>query len=254
MRAFHLDSSKFASQKAGLARYLQGMIGSTQASLRDALETAGAEAAEELSARTFPSSQAIGLAVAAMRFDLSLVYCSAGKAFEILKASSGPAVAGRFYGAYKRGELSAARKILTGSGSPIANIPIGEPLNPALREKVRDRNGRVKTQWPLQIVTEGELSAYAKHAIEEIGKTAAGWSACAGKLGGDANAVAWKGTARHGSSGGEIEWSEDAFAVRLMMKNTNPLARKHLSPGQAEAIMKRARERVLQLLESRAAA
>ncbi len=244
MKSIRLDSSSWEAQKSKLRAHLESRMSATKTALHDALHETGAEVAEDLSARTFPSANAIGLAVGAMRFDLSRVYCSGGKAFEILKGSSGPSTAMKFYANWKRGDLSAARQILRSSGSPIANIIIGEPLNPALRETVRDKNGRVMTAYPLQICHEAEIAAHAKLAIQEIGKTAAGWSACAEELGGDGGAIRWKSTAQHGSDGGKVEWSEDDFGVHLLLHNLRPLAKKHISPGQVASILARAREKL----------
>ncbi|MEO5712166.1 MAG: hypothetical protein ABIT37_01650 [Luteolibacter sp.] len=244
-----LDPGKLEAQKRALQGVLEKRLDAARAILRDALTETGGEVAEALSARTFPSEMAIGIAVKAMRFDLSLVYCTEGRAFEILKGSAGLGVANRFYGAFKRGDLSAAAHIVRTTGSPIASIIIGQALRPELRESVRDKDGRVVCAYPLQLVTAAELSAHAKLAIMEIGKTSAGWSACAEQLGGDGNAIKWKGTAQHGSGGGHVEWQEDEFGVHLKLENEMPLARKHISPGQVDAIMRPARERLLKRLE-----
>jgi hypothetical protein len=240
-----LDAGKFEASKRALAAMLQRRLQDAGGIAREAIRETAAEVAEDLSARTFPSSQAIGLAVKAMRFDLRLVYCTPGKAYEILRGSAGDRVAGAFYAAWKRGDISRAERVIRQSGSPISGIIIGEALRPALRESVRNKDGRVACDYPLQLVSDEELSAHATEAIREIGKTASGWSACAEKLGGDGNAVAWKGTAKHGSAGGDVEWSDDEFGVRVVMENHQPLSRKHISPGQVAAIMRPAREKLM---------
>lgn len=215
----------------------------------DAIRRTGAEVAEELSARTFPSENAIGITVKAVRFDVSLVYCTGGKAYEILAGHSGKPLAGKFYHLYKSGDLSAARAVLRASGSPIASIILGTPLQPALHESVRNKEGRVIAAYPLQICPAEEIAAHSKIVIAEIGKTAAGWSACAEKLGGDGNAIRWKGTGVHGSAAGDVQWIEDEFGVHLILENNSHLAKKHISPGQVAAIMEPARERLRERLK-----
>lgn len=246
MRTFHLNQSRFAAQKSALRNLLEKKRADLTQALEDDLREVGAWTAEALGARTFPSANAIGLAVAAMRFDFSRVYATYGKAWEILDAAAGKRVAGAFYAACKRGDFQRAREILRNSGAPIAGAIIGSPLDPALREKVRDKDGRVMTAHPLQIVSPDEFGAGIKIAIAEIGKTSSGWFACAEKLGGNGNAVPWKGTAKHGSDGGDIDLEITPFSVRLKLSNRRPLARKLLSPGQVDRIRVQARQMLKQ--------
>lgn len=243
-----VDSNRLAAQKRALQGAFEKRMEAAKSIVKDALTVTGAEVSEALSARCFPSESAIGLAVRAMRFDIGRVYCTEGKVFEILRETS-PASAVRFYAAFKRGDLSSATRIVRESGSPIAGLIMGQALRPELRESVRDKNGRVMCAVPLQLVTKSEISAHAKKAIEEIGKTSSGWSACAEKLGGNGNAIKWKGTNQHGSNGGSVEWQEDEFGIHIKLENHMPLARKHISPGQADAIMAPARERLLSRLQ-----
>lgn len=250
-RSIRIDESKWNAQKSALRSMLEGRLRNARAVLSDELRETGAFVAEELGKRTFPSDSAIGLAVAAMRFDLHQVYATSGKVYEILDSTVGKRTANAFYVSWKRGDLSAARQIVRNSGSPISQIVIGEPLRAELRESVRNQKGRVSTAYPLQLVSKGEIDAHAKIAIAEIGKTASGWFACAERLGGDGNAVSWKGTARHGSGGGSVSFSESDTGVHLVLSNEMPLAKKHISPGQVAAILEQGKEFLKRRLQSR---
>jgi hypothetical protein len=244
MGALTIHSGKLSAQKSALRKRFAKKIEEIRNRLESTMKPIVAEAAQELGARTFPSVNAIGLAVQAMRFDVSRVYITAGKAFEIIEQSAGKPAAGAFYAAYKRGDYNSCRAILRNSGSPIANIRIGEPLDPNIREKSRDAKGRVMSAHPLQIVEAAELNAHIKTAIEEIGKTSSGWYAAAAELGGDGNEIAWKGIAKHGSDGGSARTERTDTGVRITIRNHRPLARKHISPGQVAPIVKRAREKI----------
>ncbi len=244
-RAIQIDASRWKSQKDALRAQLDQKVAEARKSTAADLRETAAFVAEELGEHCFPSAAAIGIATAAMRFDVSRVYATASKVCEILKASSGEKTAAAFYGHWKQGNLSAAKNVVRKSGSPISGIIMGERLQPQLRESVRDKNGRVKAAHPLQLVTKEELAAHMREAIAEIGKTGAGWFACAERLGGDGNKVPWKGTARHGSDAGQVSIQETAIEIT----NTSPLAKKQISPGQVAAILARGQQFLLKLLQ-----
>lgn len=250
MRSFFLQSSQWSASKSALKTALARKLDRMQQALPEALRKTGATAAERLGELTFPGPSAIGIAMAAMRFDFGRIYATPGKVFEILEGTAGKQAAGAFYAAWKRGDLDRARDIIRRSASPISSIIVGRALDPSLREKFRDRNGRVMSAYPQQLVSQEEYAAGLKVAIAEIGKTASGWFACAEQLGGDGNRIRWKGTAVHGSDGGsvEIEWTE--FGVRLIMTNHRQLARKHLSPGQVQRIHQEAMENLRDEMQS----
>ncbi len=238
MNAISLDRSRFDSQLGQLRKGIMRELESVNRETEEKLRQVSIFVSQNLAERTFPSANAIGLAVAAMRFDVSRVFITAGKAYEILKGTAGEAVAGAFYANYKRGNLSQAERIIRQANSPIRNIEIG-PLRPELHEKARDKkSGRVMLKDPLQIVTQSELDAYVKDRIKQIGKTAAGWNACAAKLGGSESEARWKSTAVHGSEGGSVSIRRDGGKIVFEITNEMPLARKHISPGQVSRIEK----------------
>lgn len=240
-RHIRIDASRLASAKSTLRAAMEKRIGTIGEATRAPLRDTGAFVATELALRTFPSNSAVGLAAGAMRFDLRRVYATPSRFYKILEASAGEKTAKSFYAHWKSGNITRVKQIVRNSGSPVASIIIGETLKPALRESVRDKNGRVMTAYPLQLVTDAELVAHTKIALQEIGKTASGWFACAERLGADGNAVPWKGTARHGNAGGTVSWSQSETGIHLTLTNKSPLAHKHISPGQVDSIIKRGR-------------
>ena len=169
MNSIRFDASRWRAASSALSRTLTERLAADRLDLRAALESTAAAVADKLMGRTFPSASAIGLAVAAMRFDCARVYATPGRVFEILAATAGPDCASAFYSAWKRGDISTARRVLRSSSSPIAQIKIGAALDPSLRETVRNRKtGRVMSAYPLQIVTAEELKAFARTACLAI--------------------------------------------------------------------------------------
>lgn len=241
------------AQKAALRSRLETRARRIKDRMPDSIRIVAAHTAEALGSLTFPGPSAIGIAVAAMRFDFSRVYATGSKVYKILEESD-PKRASRFYAAWKQGDISTAREVIRSSGTSVSGIEIGKALDPSIRERYRDKNGRVMCKAPVQLVHSSEYQAALKVAIAEIGKTAAGWFACAQKLGGDGNAVAWKGTAVHGRSGGSISYEQDDFGARVILRNKMPLAKKHLSPGQIARVREWAREELRELLREAAAA
>lgn len=246
-RSIYVSDSALESRKAALRSRLETRARRIKDRMPDPIRIVAAHTAEALGETTFPSKNAIGLAVAAMRFDFSQIYATGSKAYKILEESD-PAKARRFYAAWKRGDISTARDVIRSSGTSISGIEIGKALDPSIRDRYRDKNGRVICKAPVQLVHSGEYQAALKVAIAEIGKTASGWFSCAQKLGGDGNNVPWKGTAVHGSSGGSVAYQQDEFGARVVLTNKMPLAKKHLSPGQIARIRESARAELLQLL------
>ncbi len=247
-RSFSIDQSALDAQASKLRRIMESKARRIRDRLPEPLRVVAAETAGALAERTFPSSQAIGLAVAALRHDFSLVYASPSKAYKILEESN-PQTAKAFYSAWKRGDLARAGEIIRSSGTSIASIQIGRDLDPSLRDKYRNKNGRVVVRAPLQLVTSEQYSAALQVALLEIGKTASGWLACAQKLGGDGNVIKWKGIAIHGSEGGDIQLQITEFGARLILHNRRPLARKHISPSQVAAIREAARNHMANLMK-----
>jgi hypothetical protein len=243
MNAITLDRSKFASAKSKLKSELEkNLLERAKQETEEKLRRTSIVVARELAERTFPSANAIGLAVAGMRFDISRVFITAGRAYEILKSTAGPGPAGAFYACYQKGNFQQAERILRESNSPLRAIAIG-PLRPDLHEKARNsKTGRVMLKEPLQIVTKSDLGAYVKDRIKKIGKTASGWNACAMKLGGSEGETRWKSTAIHGADGGSIVIKNEGEKLVFEITNERPLARKHISPGQVAAIMKQGME------------
>jgi hypothetical protein len=251
-RIVSLDRSKFDDQRRKMEREFEKKLRDLKSEAREKTIIAAIHVADLLAHETFPSAGSIGMAAAAVRFDVGRVYIVAGKAYEILQGSTGGEKAGKgFYAAFKRNDLATAREILRKSGSPIANIIIGAPLDPSLHEKGRNqKTGRVMLSAPLQIVTSSEVSAFAKLTIARLGKTASGWSACAEKLGGSGNETRWKGTAVHGSDGGKVNVRHNKTKVSYVLTNLRPLAKKLISPGQVNRVMKEGRELLSRLLSS----
>lgn len=250
MRAISLNRSKFESNKSKMRTAFDTKLRNYQQEATEKARFAAIYVARELAELTFPSPNAIGFAVAAMRFDVSRVYCTAGKAYEILKQTAGVQVAGAFYAAYRNGQISQAREVLRASNSPIRDCEIGS-LRPELHEKSRDpKTGRVMLAHPLQIVQKAELDSYLRSAIARIGKTASGWNACAAKLGGSESGFRWKSTAVHGSDGGVVTQTGGSKAA-YVINNVRPLARKHISPGQVDRIVKAGELYYLQMLAAK---
>lgn len=247
----HLDRSKFGDQQRKLEQMFDKRLKDLKAETAQKTSEAVIYVAQRLGEQTFPSSKAIGMAVSAVRFDISRVYITAGKAFEILRESAGAPTAGAFYAAIKQSDFSKAQRILRSSACSIQNIQLGTPLNPALHEKSRNANGRVILAAPLQIVTQPELQTYTKTVVARLGKTASGWYACAERMGGDGNSIRWKGTAIHGSDGGKVNVRNDNSKVRYILTNLRPLARKLISPGQVARILEDGREFLARLLAAR---
>jgi hypothetical protein len=242
-----LDRSRFDAQLAKVRKELESHVASGMRETEEKIRQVAIRAAQDLAERTFPSPMAIGLAVAAMRFDIGRVFITAGKAYETLKDAKGERIAGAFYAAYKHGDFSRALSVLRASGV-LPGIEIGR-LDPALHERARNpKNGRVELARPLQIVTSEELAAYMRKQVAEIGKTSSGWNACAAKLGGSESATRWKGTAVHGTDGGSAAIENNGGKIVVNLTNLRPLARKHISPGQVDAILKRSRDFLQQLL------
>ena len=244
MTGIRLDASRFRASLSSLQGSLDQQLAAKVEALTPILRAEAATIAEQLSERTFPSPMAIGYASRALRFDVGRVYCTASKVYQILESTSGKNIAVAFYAAWKRGDISAARRVLRQSGSPISNIEIGSPLNPNLRESVRDKHGRVQAAYPLQVVTASELKSFAAAALREIGKTSAGWSACAEQLGGDGNKIRWKGTTVHGASAGEATITATKSTITATLHNKRPLARHHISPSQLTRILAAAIDRL----------
>ena len=211
------------------------------------IRLAAIRVAQDLAERTFPSPMAIGLAVAAMRFDISRVFITAGGVYERIKNAQSEREASAFYSAYKRGDFPLALGRLKRSGI-LSGITIGR-LDPRLHESSRNqKNGRVEIPEPLQIVTKDELAAYVKKQIAKLGKTSSGWNACASQLGGSESETRWKGTGIHGADGGSVATENSGEAIVFTLTNLRPLARKHLSPGQKASVMKRGQQYLKQLL------
>lgn len=250
MGAITIHPGKLAAQKNALRKALEKKLAATRDQIEAAIKPIVATAAEELGERTFPGPNAIGLAVAAMRFDISRVYITSGKAYDILEKTAGKAAASSFYAAFKRGDFSSARAILQNSGTSIASIRIGEPLDPQIRETMRDKKGRVISEKPLQIVSKEELQAFTKAAIAEIGKTSSGWYAAAAELGGNGNAIGWKGIGKHGSDGGSATIARTESKITITIRNSRPLARKHISPGQVAPIRNRAKKQIREAMKA----
>ena len=254
MSGISLNRQKLASMKSSLqTEFTRQIEKSKTEAMHEAINTA-AWAAEALAIFTFPSRPGIIYALKAMRQDVSAVYALPGAVFDRLK--SNPSQANAFWAAMKNGDIARARSIVRASGTSIASIQIGDALDPSLHDRARDsKTGRVILENPLQMVTKQELDAYMKTAIRRLGKTASGWVAAFHDLGGAGDTGSWwKGTTIHGSDGGHARISQTKQSVTITLINTRPLARKHLSPGQVDRIMKDARERLLQGLKSKIAA
>jgi hypothetical protein len=64
-------------------------------------------------------------------------------------------------------------------------------------------------------------------------------------LGANGNTVRWKGIAIHGKEGGSAEMVVTGKAIFAILRNTRPLARKHISPIQISRIMEKAHKDIL---------
>lgn len=248
-RSIYIRSSDFSSQKSALKAQLEKRFRRLQDKIPEPVREVVAKAAEALGTQTFPGPQAIGFTVRSMRQDFSKVYATASRVYRILDGRN-ESLARSFYAAWKRGDLSVVRSILRDSGTEISGIEVGRSLDPSLREGFRDSNGRVVCPLPVQLVRKEEYEAALQVAIAEIGKTASGWFACAQQLGGDGNAVRWKGVAVHGSAGGTASIEDSSFGSAVVLRNHMPLAKKHLSPGQVARIQEQVREDLRLRLQS----
>lgn len=247
--ALSIPSGGMISVQRRIATDTARKFTSARALIADAVREVAADTAVALAERTFPSSMAIGYTVRSVRADVSSVYCTPGKVFAYLDCKD-PMLARRFWALLKSGDLSAAARIVRESGTSIATIRIGGRLDPALHERARDNKGRVALPAPLQMCGKEEIAAYVKTVIATIGKTASGWSAAADDLGA-AVPTRWKSVAIHGRSGGHTRAALSPKSITITLVNTRPLARKHLSPGQARTIRKYAADYLTRAIASR---
>lgn len=247
--ALSIPSGAMSQLNRKITTHFERKFTSARAAIADAVREVAAETAVALAERTFPSSMAIGYAVRSVRGDVRSVYCTPGKVFAVLE-SKDPILARRFWGFLKSGDLSAAARIVRESGTSIANIRIGSPLDPTLHARARNAKGRVALPAPLQMCSKDELVAYEKTVIATLGKTASGWSAAADDLGA-AVPTRWKSIAVHGRDGGHTRAAISPKDITITLVNTRTLARKHLSSGQASSIRKNASEKLSRAIQSR---
>ena len=95
------------------------------------------------------------------------------------------------------------------------------------------------------------MENYLKKVVMRLGKTASGWGACLERLGFNGNHPRWKGTAIHGSDGGEVTFSHSKTKVTIWLANTRPLARKLINPSQVQRIVKSREEALKNWLQRR---
>jgi hypothetical protein len=231
----HINRAELDGHVAGLRQLLDGHLTRHRSAAEEAVRKAAIYAAGEFTRLTFPNRFGFVLARATMIADVHSVYATGGKVFKSIVESDGQALARQFYAAYINDNFQAARNILARSRSRFRSVPLGT-LNPALHDSARSpKTGRVRIPCPLQIVSKQDLDRYLVIAIRRIGKTAAGWSACADLLGAPAGEH-WKSTALHGTDGGQIEKIIDGNKVTYILRNLRPLARHHLSGGQVRRV------------------
>lgn len=240
-RRLSVDSTAMRSQ----VEKMRSQLGTKYAAVRKACEEAtratARRAAVDLALATFP---AIGAMIHATRLmiahDIRTVFITAGGAFEKLKAECGEPTAKRFYAAYKRGNIQAARDILRRSGCSISSIEIG-PVSPEMHQAARTGyQKKVNLRVPRRIVPADQLAAYIAKVQKRIGEAAAGWSACAAQLGGEDGIPNWKSTNVHGMAGGEVQFHNEAGNVGISLVNRLPHIRRLISPGQVARIQRAA--------------
>jgi len=251
-RALSIPSGALARVKEGVRKDMESAAKSFRFRTDDILRDVAGELAMNIGKQTFPGQYRIGLAVAAIRFDLSRVYATPGKIYEILHEDSPPNAA-RFWRAIKLGDMAAARDAVRGSGTSIRSIIIGSPLDPSFHEASRSKkDGRVYRVTFAQMVTKEELDAYSKKIVASLGKTASGWFACAEKLGADGNLIRWMGTSVHGSDGGDPTYEITPRGTRIRLRNHRPLAKKHRSPGHLNRSIKHAKKQLAEKIREAA--
>lgn len=240
-RGLHVDASAMRAQVTALQHTLEGRAREAAAALRDAVVETAIEVAHGFADRTFPKGFGFKLAKAQLEFELGTLYATGGRVYKALFDAGERSLARDFYHAYKSGNLGVARNFLRASRTAWASIPVGT-LDASLHERSRNpQTGRIEVSMPRQIVPEEDLAFYRSVAIKRLGKTASGWNACAEQLGGNGNKPKWKGTAVHGPDGGHVIEERSDVGLHITLINTRKLARKHLSPGQRAAILRRGR-------------
>jgi hypothetical protein len=236
-----VDTAALTARVTALEHALQGRISAATAEIREAVIETAIETANALADRTFPKGYGFKLAKAQMAVELKALYATGGRVYAALEEAGEKQIATGFYRAYKSGNLTGAQSILRQSSTAWANIPVGR-LDPGLHERARSaQTGQIEVSHPRQIVPKEDLEYYQTIAIKRLGKTASGWNACAEQLGGNGNKPKWKGTAIHGPDGGSVSEEHSINGYTVVMTNLRKLARKHLSPGQKNTILRKAR-------------
>ena len=250
-RSLSLDSSKMRAQVSGLKEQLGRKYAITQERVTLAAREVARRAAVALAMRTFPAIGAyVHYTKLSIAYDIRQVFISPSNAFEILKSEVGENWARRFYAAYKRGNIQLALDVLRQSGSSLAGIGVG-PIDPEMHQAARSGyRQHVKLKTPLRIVPADRLAAYIKKVQMEVGKAAAGWSACAVILGGEDGVPYWKSAAFHGKDGGEVHTTNEATRAGITLINRVPHIRRLISGGQIAAIQNQARADLLAELKN----
>lgn len=239
--AVKLERSKFHDQRRKMEQIFYKKISTMKIEAEQKTRMVAAETAVQLLLMTMPSARSgIGKAIANIKTDARRIYKTPGDIYESIKSSDGPRLAAAFYAACKKGDTARAESILRQSSSSLKNLRFGHAIHQDGKE--------IRTYAPA-IISEEEMKAYLKSSVARLGKTASGWAACIEKLGYNGNGVKWKGTAVHGSAGGDVNVIHDKLKVTYRLVNLRPLARKLINPSDVAAIIQESREFLLQELK-----
>jgi hypothetical protein len=240
---FTLDRSKLDDQRRKMEQIFYKKLSTMKIEAEQKTKLITMRACVSLLLNTMPSERSgIGKAIANIKHDFRSIYQTPGDVYESIKSSDGPRIAGAFYAASKKGDTARAESILRMSSSPLNNLRFGHAINQDGKE--------IRTYAPA-IISDAEMKAFLKLVVARLGKTASGWAACIEKLGYNGNGVKWKGTAVHGTDGGNVNVIHDKLKVTYRVVNLRPLARKLLNPSDLARIMREAREDLTRELNRR---
>lgn len=249
-KTIYLDRAKLSGQISRFQSETDEVIAGAKSQLKEIVVTTALEVAYQAADRTFPRGYGFKLAKGMMAHDVKKLYATGSRVFETLKNAGEIDLARLFYRAYKTGDLSTAEGYLRLSRTFYSSVPVGR-LDPSLHDRSRNpKDGHVSVSHPLQVVPQSDFNEYQNIAIQRLGKTASGWMACAEQLGGNGNLIRWKGTAVHGSDGGEVTENDGDLSYVVEIHNRRPLAFKLLSASQIQRIKEFARRRLLQRLRT----
>lgn len=188
------------------------------------------------------------LGEAAVARDIGMVYRSAQKMFEILRAHD-EQIARAWYKLVKMGGYAQAEKLLRSQAVQDRNAPIFGPLDPGFHSDSRNRRGRVSRHRIAQIVPDGnEIKAYIKQRQAHVGFAKAGWITAGSQLGKVTRVPAW--ITRHvGQAPGQaVDNSKRPDPHCLLTNNVNYISA-ILPPSEVASALRMQREKMTAHIE-----